>query len=133
MKVWHKAALAAYFKGYRVTDGGELLSPSGEMMVLKARKSDRGYPRFGVWLEDEKRSVRIPAHNFAALCFFGLKVFSSPCIRHDDDNRANFSRKNLNLGTNSQNMLDRCPVKRSKIASIAGKASAAARRSKGTK
>lgn len=130
MKVWHKAALAAYFKGYRITDSGDLLGPSGRKITVKARKSDRGYPRFGVWLEDEKRSVRIAVHKFAALCFYGLKAFSSPCIRHGDDDRTNFARDNLKLGSYSDNMLDRCPDERSRSARIAGKASAKARREK---
>lgn len=123
MKAWHKAALAAYLKGYRVTDSGELLSPSGLTMSLKAKKSDRGYPRFGVWLEDEKRSVRIPAHKFAALAFFGLKAFSSPCIRHKNDDRTDFSRGNILLGSYEDNAQDKCPKQRTRCASIAGQSS----------
>lgn len=126
--VWHKVALAAYYKGYRVTSEGVLLSPTGAMMSNAARKSDQGYPRFGVYLEDEKRAVRIPVHKFAALCFYGLKTFSSDCVRHMNDDRADFSRVNIQLGSNSDNMQDRCPEQRKKIASAAGKASAAARK-----
>jgi len=128
VKVWQKAALAAHFKGYRVTDCGRLTSPSGERMLVTGRKSDRWYPRFSVYLDDEKRSVRIPVHKFAALCFHGLRALSSQCIRHGDDDRSNFSRENLSLGSNSDNMLDRCPKHRKRIATIAGNASAAARR-----
>lgn len=125
---WHKAALAAYYKGYRVTADGTLLAPTGISMSAVARKSDRGYPRFGVYLDDEKRAVRIPIHKFAALCFYGLKTLSSDCVRHMNDDRADFSRKNIQLGSNSDNMLDRCPKQRKKIASAAGKASAVARK-----
>lgn len=127
MKLWEKAALVAYFKGYRVTDDGQLLSPKNEALVLKAKASDRGYPRFGVWLDDEKRAVRITAHQFAALCFFGLKAFTSQCIRHKNDVRTDFSRGNLMLGTQVQNERDKCPNARKRVASLAGSSTQAAR------
>ena len=126
MKGWHKAALVAWYKGYRISDDGELVNGAGQALVLKAKKSDRGYPRFGVWFEDEKRAVRIAVHKYAAFCFFGLKAFSAPCIRHRNDCRTDFSRGNLLLGTEVDNCQDKCPKQRSRVASIAGSHSPAA-------
>lgn len=126
MRVWHKAALVAHLNGYRVHTNGILFNPDGRRMYVKARKSDNGYPRFTVYLADEKRGVRIPVHKFAALCFYGVKTFSAQCIRHMNDDRTDFSYDNIKLGTNVQNMQDRCPEHRKRIASAAGKASAVA-------
>ena len=100
MKVWQKYVLFAAKRGYRVTSRGVVLSYTRKPLKLRRGR----YPTFG--LRVDGRSVSIPAHKFAAFCFYGRKSFSAPCTRHRNGNVWDLSRTNIRIGTYSQNAQD---------------------------
>jgi len=96
--------IEAYERGYRVTDCGKLIGPRGEIKLGLA-KSQR-YPTFSTnW---GKCVYGLPAHQFAAYCFYGdIYIDGKEIVRHLDANTLNISRDNIKLGTYSENEYDK--------------------------
>ena len=101
-----KAIRLAYEKGYRVKDKGIVLNPKGEKMNI--RKFDK-YPKFTVHGANfgKYRHFSVPVHRFAAYCFFGEEIFEDGVVvRHLNDDKSDYKRSNLALGSLSDNMND---------------------------
>lgn len=98
--------LEAYGRGYRVTDGGKLIGPKGELSV--GLYGTQRYPTFSTnW---GGRVVSLPIHKFAAFCFYGAESFKEGLVvRHKNGNTLDFSQDNIKLGSHSDNNMDKDP------------------------
>lgn len=73
--------------------------------------------------------VNYLVHRLAAYCFYGEEMFREGIVvRHLNGNTLDVSRKNIALGTPSENEQDKDPAVRSKNASAANKARKETRR-----
>lgn len=89
-------------KGYYCDFEGNVYS---KRKKLALRKTLEGRYRFSIRLGRDR--VTIPVHRFAAYLKYGDDVFKkNMVVRHLDGNPSNNSYDNLELGTQSQNMLD---------------------------
>lgn len=105
------AVRLAHKKGYIVRDDGSVISPHGVTRKLGTKhpgKSGRlPYYRFNIV---DSRSVRvpIPVHLLMAYQKFGEKTFSPGFeVRHVDGDSLNNHIENIELGTRSENELDK--------------------------
>lgn len=114
MNQTQKAILIAYKKGYRVSDSGVLTGMNGKILSV----SNGRYPTFSVNVGENTNSgvYGVPVHMFAAYCFYGEKSFQAECIRHLNGRVKDFSKKNIVLGTHSDNNMDKSPESRSAAA-----------------
>ena len=96
-----QAILVAYKKGYRVVDN-KVLSPNKKERSLKL--NHHGYSLFCISIGGKR--VQVAVHRLAAYQKFGDLLFMSECVRHLDGNPSNNRPENLELGTNSDNMMD---------------------------
>ena len=104
----------AYEKGYRVAENGDLIGPRGNTLVPHA--SGNGYP----WFRYERGSICVPTHRLVAYQKFGRDLYTPGLeVRHKDNDFENNSWGNLLLGNKSQNMMDKPPEERKRIARIA--------------
>jgi hypothetical protein len=114
-----EAIKIAYKRGYRVSDEGVLLSPYGNTLKISISKNQR-YPSFSISrvpnVKNKYGVFGIPIHKFAAYCFYGEDAFYCQCVRHLNGNVLDVSRKNIALGTHSENNLDKNKEKRSSAA-----------------
>lgn len=96
----------AYAKGYRVTVEGILLNSEGSPMKVQSR--GKRYPTFSVCGEGGRRDRRtIRVHRFAAFCFYGEDIFEDKIlVRHLNGDVLDYSRSNIALGTQFDNMAD---------------------------
>jgi hypothetical protein len=112
MNKTNKAIIEIFNRGYRATSSGEILNPSGEIRKLGVAK---GYKRFTI--RTKKDYVSIPVHRFVAYQKFNSELFSSDIqVRHLDGNPLNNSFDNIAIGTASDNMMDKTPEIRLKMA-----------------
>jgi hypothetical protein len=101
-----RAIRHAHARGYRVTDDGQVLGPSGRPRKLTTTAIGRTlYHRFTV--KFERRAVSITVHRFAGFCKFGEQTLRKGVMvlhggEHSLDNRLIHFR----LGDNRLNMLD---------------------------
>lgn len=103
----HRTILEVYNKGYRVTDEGKLCGPK-KVRELKLY-GKQIYPSFTVTIDSKVCNLSV--HKFAAYCFYGSKVFEPGIhVRHLNGDVLDISKQNIQLGTPSQNNLDK-PVK----------------------
>lgn len=112
----------AHARGYFVTDSGICYGPKG---VLKIQlNGTQRYPTISTnW---NKKVFSIPAHYLAAYCFYkDAWLLSKLCVRHLNGNTLDLSKRNIKLGTHSENNLD-------KKAEIRGAAAKAARKAQGS-
>lgn len=92
----------AFKKGYRVTQSGDVISPTGKTLKCSTQN---GYFRFSVRTKDNKvRHVMV--HRFVAYQKYGEIMFQSDCVRHLNGNQKDNSFNNIEIGTNSENMFD---------------------------
>ncbi len=101
-----RAIREAFRKGYRVSDLGKLYNPKGE--VIKHNCFDK-YLKFTVHgIEGTRfKSVSVPVHRFAAYCFYGEELFHvGVVVRHLDDNKIDYSKRNIALGSPRDNIND---------------------------
>lgn len=94
--------IAAYAKGYRATDCGKVLGPTGN--ELKLCPGANGYLVFGIRLKG--KSVTVPVHRFVAYSTFGQDALSAECVRHLDGDKHNNAKSNLVPGSLSENFAD---------------------------
>lgn len=110
----------AYNKGYRIDKEGDAIGLRGD--VLKGGIGGRGYLYKNISFRNKNgKSVKINIHHFQAFMKFGDKILNYDCVRHIDGNSLNNSWDNIELGSNSDNMLDKPLMLRRKIASNANK------------
>jgi len=97
-------------KGYKITEEGVVIGPSGEQVKTRPGRDD--YPRFTVRNRDGKARP-LDVHRLAALQWFGDALYE-PGIetRHLNGNINDFSRSNIAIGTKGQNQMDKTPEMR---------------------
>lgn len=114
-----EALLYAVKQGYSVTHDGRVISPNTE----KPRKlvlDSRGYFVFN--LGSCEKAVGIRVHRLVAYFKFGKKIFNKGVVvRHLDGNSRNNQWNNIAIGTQSDNMMDRSPLKRKAHAQVAAR------------
>lgn len=96
----------AHTKGYKVDENGNVISHIGN--TLKPNFDRYGYPRVSITYKKNKEWVKV--HRLAAYQKFKNKIFKDGIVvRHMNDNRSDASLDNLELGTYSDNMMDKAP------------------------
>lgn len=111
----NRAIEKAYNIGYRVDDKGCLISPKG--VTRKVRKDSRGYLETNVRIEGKLYHLYV--HQLVTYQKFGNKIYSAECVRHLDGNPLNNTSINIEIGTQSENMMDIPSEKRKRNAEIA--------------
>ena len=119
-KIFKDYIIEAYEKGYRVSEDGILTSPFGNILQVKKRGKQR-YPTFSLTNTTTLSGVYgIPVHTFAAYCFYKEEIFKLDIvIRHKNSNTEDISKKNILLGSHSDNNLDKDPEVRHNAAKAA--------------
>lgn len=106
-----RALIYATERGYRVTDDGRVIAPSGKERKLGKGTNGRycfniRYP-FG---EKKRETATVYVHRLAAYQTFGQRLFRDDLeVCHLDNNHLNNAKANLILGTKSTNMSHRTP------------------------
>jgi hypothetical protein len=102
--------LLAYNLGYRCDDEGNVISPKDNN--LKLYTNSTGYFCFSIRLNTDihHRAVSraIPVHRLQAYQIYGDKIFERGIhVRHINSNCLDNSRKNIGIGSASDNMMDK--------------------------
>ncbi|MDC7248503.1 MAG: HNH endonuclease [Sphaerochaetaceae bacterium] len=107
MGVRNKAVRVAFRKGYRVSDCGTEVCYKGRTRKLQVKEvNGKQYHRFSVRVDNKTTNILV--HKLMAYQKYRGQAFKDGIvIRHKDDNSLNNSKKNILLGTQSQNMKDR--------------------------
>lgn len=114
----NKAILSANEKGYDCDNKGNIFSSKNKK--LKLNKDSTGYFRFSINTNNE--IIKVKAHRFIAFKKFGKKIFEPGTqVRHLDGNSLNNSWNNIEIGTQSENMMDRLSEDRIKSAKNAAR------------
>ncbi len=103
----------AFRIGYRVTDEGGVVAPSGRRLLVNA--NDAGYFHFSMTthVADRERyglprAARVPVHRLAAYQLFGEDALQfGTDTRHLNGDRLDNRLVNIAIGTRSDNMMDR--------------------------
>lgn len=105
MNKTQKRIVEAKERGYTVTDCGKLIGLKGNVIKVSISGKQR-YPTFSTnW---GGFVYGLPIHQFAAYIFFGERAFDdSLVVRHLNADRLDFSRRNIVLGTYSENENDK--------------------------
>lgn len=100
----NKAIIKAYEKGYRISEGGDVISYTGK--IRKPVYDTRGYQVFTFGMNYNK--IPIQVHRFQAYQKFGDSIFDINIhVRHLDNNSTNNSWDNIAIGSPSDNMMDK--------------------------
>jgi len=96
--------IEAYERGYRVSECGEYLYTIKNKLTQKFFR--QGYPMFSYRLNG--KVVNAPWHRLQAYHKFGDKLFEKGIVvRHLNDNQRDCSFNNIEIGTQSDNELDK--------------------------
>lgn len=96
--------LFAHKIGYRISEQGEIINPKGKKIKGSRNKENRIYLN----IRYENSFLRIPAHRLQAYQKFGDKIFDDKLVvRHLNGKPYDNSFLNIEIGTPSQNMMDR--------------------------
>ena len=115
-----------FFKGYRVNENGEVITPKGKVRKLSRKVDNRGTKpdirfTFNMKLPGQASSGPIPVHRLAAYQKFGDKMFKKGIqVRHLDGDSTNNKPDNTDIGSPSVNAYDRDPEARRLHAQKAG-------------
>jgi hypothetical protein len=110
---------AAFIKGYRVTEDGQVISPSGKILKINYCGN---YPKFHTHISD--KLVDIECHRLAAYQKFGQEMYLPGIeVRHIIPDRKNFKLDNILIGTRTENARDKPPEVRKAGAKKANEAS----------
>ena len=99
----NKAVVYAFNKGYRVREDGVVVNPKGR--VIKGGIGSSGYKRFHIMLNG-KEQYHVYIHKLCAYQKYGDLLFQAECVRHLDGNPLNNRPDNIEIGTQSDNMMD---------------------------
>ena len=110
-----------YNKGFRMNKAGEFFNPRGK--IVKGSLS-QGYRKYKKRIEGDCNKYKyIKFSRFQAFCKFGDKIYEDGIVvRHLNGIRDDDSWSNIEIGTQSQNMLDRPAEERREHAMKATKA-----------
>ncbi len=118
----YEAVVQAYNKGYRVTESGSVVSPSGLVRKLRLRIR-KTYRMLEFSINVMGSIVAIPVHRLAAYQKFKEKIAEpGMVVRHLDGDSTNNSQSNIGIGTASENSNDRPVIDRVRHARMAGSA-----------
>lgn len=114
MGIRNTAIKTAHKKGYRVSDCGVLVLYNGKERKLQSKFiANKEYHRFSISING--KSVNIMVHRLQAYQKYKSRAFKDGIvIRHKNDNSLDNSKKNILLGTQQQNMVDRYKNARNK-------------------
>lgn len=118
MKVINKAIVLAVKKGYHVDCNGNVFYKN-KQRVLNKTKASNGRLGFKVrvLIKGENKLFTIPVHRLVAYQKFGNKIFKKNVhVRHLDGNHLNNKIDNIQIGTPSQNEMDKSSFVRMKTA-----------------
>ena len=120
MSEYNDALKRASVRGYTVSKLGEVYGPSGKALRLR---SNPVFLTFGVRRPAPNRTMtRVRVHRFVAYKKFGDVIFGKGIqVRHLDGNKHNNSWDNIDVGSQSENMMDRDPSDRIRCAKAAAK------------
>jgi len=127
----NKGTVLAHDKGYRVSDGGDVVTPRGQRRKLF--ENGKGYLYFSI-RDEHRRGYWVYVHKLQALQKFGPDMFRDDVevrhlngdsrdnrayqkygnaflqpgieVRHLNNNSADNSLDNIDIGTHQENMLD---------------------------
>lgn len=107
-----KAIVEFFKKGYSIDNQGKIKSPRNNELngVI-----NRGYHFFKIRIDSKVIATKI--HRIQAYKKFGNKIFEKGIqVRHLNDNGLDNSWDNIEIGNQSENMMDRKPELRLKVA-----------------
>ena len=90
-------------KGYKILSSGPVMSPFGKLLKMKI--SSNGYAVFSVRYKGDSFPVLV--HRLCAYQKYGDVIFSCDCVRHLDGNRLNNAHENIEIGSFSDNQMDK--------------------------
>lgn len=111
----NQIAIYAFKKGYRILPNGHVVSPRN--IERKTVPQSNGYLAFSIRYKG--KSISVLVHKLCAFQKYGYIAFSCECIRHLDGNRTNNMLENIEIGSYSDNQLDKSPEERKREATIA--------------
>ena len=98
-----KSVILAYKKGYRVLDCGGIVNFNGDNVNLS--KNSRGYLKFTI--RHNAKKVTVFAHQLQAFQKYGDELYKKGVlVRHINGNPLDNSYKNIEIGLQSDNMMD---------------------------
>ena len=105
----NKVLVEAYNKGYTITKEGEVIGLKNKKLSAKIQN---GYKRFCTRLSSGERYI-VSHHRLQAYQKFGDKIFETGIVvRHLDGDSLNNSWDNIEIGTTSENQMDKSKVVR---------------------
>lgn len=97
--------ILAFKKGFRITKEGKIINPKGK--IITGTVNNKGYIQIS-FRDDFNNTIKTPAHRLQAYIKFGLYIFKEKIIvRHLYGCSTNNSWDNIDIGTNSDNMMDK--------------------------
>lgn len=114
----NEITVEAFERGYRVSEEGKAVSPSGRIRKTHPTKNG-GHLRFSFNSKLGSRSVMV--HKLAAFQKFGHDFLKAECVRHLDNDETNNALHNIVLGTLTDNAMDQPKKIRKRRASNAAK------------
>ena len=117
MSKQNESVKLAWNRGYRVDYEGNFISSKGN--ILTPIKNNRGYYCWTIsnYKTDKGRNHTFNIHRLQAYQKFGDKLFEpSTQVRHINGNCLDNSWENIEIGTSSDNMMDKSVEIRRKIA-----------------
>jgi hypothetical protein len=106
----------AYANGFYVSSKGDLIYPSGR--ISKTKPNGNGYIAFNVYINKIQHKCFV--HRLQAYQKYGNRIFDpNICVRHLNGNPIDNSSINIEIGTQSENMMDKSQEVRVAHATIA--------------
>lgn len=94
-----------YKKGYRIIENGLIVNPEG--VVINGHKRKDGYIKIS-YRDVNNKTKKCMVHRLVAYQKFGEKMYANGIlVRHLDGNPSNNSYSNIEIGTQSDNMMDK--------------------------
>lgn len=95
----------AFNKGYRITETGKIITPTGNSLKERISNTGTGYQVFG--MRHYGKVVNVPFHRLQAFQKYGNKLFEEGVVvRHLNGNSMDNSWDNISIGTHQENSLD---------------------------
>jgi hypothetical protein len=116
--ILREVLLYAVKRGYYVDSAGAVFGPRGRR---KLNINSKGYPYFSV--KHPNRGVRsVEVHRLVAYQKFGVAIFDPILqVRHLDGDPTNNEEGNIDIGTSSDNQMDKLPEVRKEVSLTAAR------------